>query len=73
MPVFVTAQDGVYAEISSMPGIYQHDLANLPREIDAILAAGIGLASSVSHPSPRRLSNLWGTVPKTPTSTNSQH
>ncbi len=41
MPIFVTHVDGTYDEIKSMPGIRQHGLDQLPREIDAILEAGI--------------------------------
>ena len=41
MPVFVTAEDNVRREIPSMPGIYQHSLDELDRELDALAEAGV--------------------------------
>ena len=41
MPIFVTANDATREEITSMPGIFRYGLAELPAEIDAILAAGV--------------------------------
>ena len=41
MPVFVTHGDNVHREIPSMPGIYQHSLDELDRELDALAEAGI--------------------------------
>src|SRR5687768_553428 len=41
MPVFVQAGTGIRREIGSMPGIHNQSLDQLPREIDAILDAGV--------------------------------
>jgi porphobilinogen synthase len=41
MPIFVTHALGTQAEISSMPGIFQHGLDRVEEEVEAILAAGI--------------------------------
>ncbi|MFP4601226.1 MAG: porphobilinogen synthase, partial [Persicimonas sp.] len=41
MPVFVTAQDNVKNEISSMPGIYQYSLDRVDEELETLLSRGI--------------------------------
>ncbi len=41
MPVFVTAQDNVKNEISSMPGIYQYSLDRVDEELEMLLSRGI--------------------------------
>ena len=41
MPVFVTAEDGVHREIGSMPGIFQHSIDELGREVDVLLERGV--------------------------------
>lgn len=41
MPIFVTAEEGVRREISSMPGIFQHSVSELGSEVDVLLERGV--------------------------------
>ena len=41
MPVFISHGENIHREIPSMPGIYQHSLDELDRELDALAEAGI--------------------------------